>query len=61
MGITENHKLNYANVDFFISIRGPAIWNDLIGSTEKEIQSSSHFKTKIKSKLLNFENEVTFS
>ena len=34
---------------FRISIRGPAIWNDLVGSTEKEIQSSSHFKTKIKS------------
>ena len=46
---------------FHISISGPAIWNDLIGSTEKEIQSSSLFKTKIKSKLLNFENEVTFS
>ena len=44
---------------FRISIRGPAIWNDLVGSTEKEIQSSSRFKTKIKSKLLNFENEVT--
>ena len=45
---------------FRISIRGQAIWNDLVGSTEKEIQSSSHFKTKTKSKLLNFENEVTF-
>ena len=45
---------------FRISIRGPAIWNDLVGSTEKEIQSSA-FKTKIKIKLLNFENEVTFS
>ena len=45
---------------FRISIRGPAIWNDLVGSTEKEIQSFSHFKIKIKSKLLNFENEVTF-
>ena len=44
---------------FRISIRGPAIWNDVVGSTEKEIQSSSHFKTKIKSKLLNFENKVT--
>ena len=44
---------------FRISIRGPAIWN-LVGSMEKEIQSSSLFKTKIKSKLLNFENEVTF-
>ena len=45
---------------FEISIRRPAIWKDLVGSTEGEIQSSSHFKTKIKSKLLNFENEVTF-
>ena len=45
---------------FRISIRGPVIWNDLVGSTGKEIQSSSHFKTKMKSKLLNFENEVTF-
>ena len=36
------------------------IWKDLIRSKEKGIQSSSHFKTKIKSKLLNFENEVTF-
>ena len=45
---------------FRISTRGPAIWNDLVGNTEKEIQSSSHFKTKIKSKLLNFENELTF-
>ena len=45
---------------FRIFIRITAIWNDLVGSTEKEIQSSSHFKTKIKSKLLNFENEVTF-
>ena len=45
---------------FEISIRGPAIWNDLVGSTEKEIQSSSHLKTKRKSRLLNFENEVTF-
>ena len=45
---------------FRISIRCPAIWNDQVGSTEKEIQSSSHFKTKIKSKLHNFENEVTF-
>ena len=45
---------------FHISIRGPAIWNNLVGSTEKEIQSSSLFKTKIKRILLFFENEVTF-
>ena len=57
-GNTENRKLNYANVDFEFPLE--VIWNDLIGSTEKEIQPSSYFKTKIKSKLLNFENEVTF-
>ena len=45
---------------FRTSIRGPAIWNDVAGGTEKEIQSSSHFKAKIKSKLFNFESEVTF-
>ena len=45
---------------FRISIRGPAIWNDLVGSTEKEIQSSYLLKTKVKSKLVNFENEITF-
>ena len=45
---------------FRISIRGPAIRNDQAGSTEKEIQLSSLFKTKIKSKLLNSENDVTF-
>ena len=45
---------------FRISIRCPVIWNDPVESTEKEIQSSSLFKTKIKSKLLNFGNEVNF-
>ena len=45
---------------FRIFIRGPEIWNDLVGGTEKEIQSSSRFKTKIKIKLFNFENEVNF-
>ena len=59
MGITGNHKLNYAHVDFEFPL-GPAIWNTLVGSTEKEIQSSSPFKAKIKSKLLDLENEVTF-
>ena len=45
---------------FRISIRGPTIWNNLVGSMEKEIQSSSLFKTKIKRKVLVFVNEVTF-
>ena len=45
---------------FRSSIRGPPKWNDLVGRTEKEIQSSSLFKIMIKSKLFNFKNEVTF-
>ena len=44
---------------FRISIRDPATWKNLVGITKKEIQSFSLFKTQIKSKLLNFENEVT--
>ena len=45
---------------FQISIRGPAIWKNLVESTEKEIQSFSLFKSKRKWKLLFLENEVTF-
>ena len=45
-------------IKFRISIRGPAIWNDLAGNTEKEIQSSSYFETKIKSQLPSFNTFV---
>ena len=53
-------KMKLHNCRFRISIKGPAIWNDLVGSTEKEIQSSSLLKTKAKTKLLNLDLEVTF-
>ena len=39
---------------FRISMRGPAIWNNLVRSTEREIQSSSLFKTKTKRKFFFF-------
>ena len=45
---------------FRISIRGPAIWNNFVANTEKELESSSLLKSKVKTKLLAFENEVTF-
>ena len=45
---------------FRISIRDPAIWNSFVTNTEKELESSSIFKWKIKTKLFDFENEVTF-
>ena len=45
---------------FQISIRGRAISNNFVANTEKELESSSLFKSKVKTKLLDFENEVTF-
>ena len=53
-------QMKLHNCRFRISIKDPALWNDLVGSTEKEIQSSSLLKTKAKTKLLNFDLEVTF-
>ena len=44
---------------FRISIRSLAIWKEIVGSTEKVIKPSSLVKTKIKNKLLDFENDVT--
>ena len=45
---------------FRISIRDPAIWNNFVPKTEKEPESSSLFKLKVKTKLTDFENEETF-
>ena len=44
---------------FRISTRGTAIWNNFVANTEKELESSSILKSKIKTNLLDFENEVT--
>ena len=40
-----------------ISVRGPKIWNEFLSKEEKEIQSHSIFLRKIKTKLLESENE----
>ena len=40
--------------------RDPAIWKNLVGSTEKVFKPSFLVKTKMKNKLINFENKVTF-
>ena len=34
------------DIDIRISIRGPAIWNNFVANTEKEVKSSSLFKSK---------------
>ena len=55
-----NYKTRLRKSRFWISIRGPAIWNNFVSNTEKELESSSLFKPNVKTKLLDFENEVTF-
>ena len=46
---------------FQISIPGgPATWKNFVANTEKELESSSLFKSKVKTKLLDHENEETF-
>ena len=43
-----------------ISARGPALWNEFLTDSEKEIENISLFKSKVKSELLSNENEVIF-
>ena len=44
-----------------ISIRGPTIWNSFVANTEKELESRSLFKSKVKkTKILDFQNELNF-
>ena len=45
---------------FRISIRGPDIQNNFIANAETKIESTSLFKWKLETKLLNFDNEETF-
>ena len=52
-GYYRKPQIKLCKCRFWISIRGPAIWIDLVKRTEKDIKSSSIFKTKIKIKLLN--------
>ena len=36
------------------------MWNNFLSDYEKQIGSSSLFKSKVKLKLLAFENEITY-
>ena len=64
---TSFSKLNYikrtsqlSRSKYRISIRGLALWNKFFTDSEKEIENLSIFKSKVKSKLLSYENEVIF-
>ena len=57
------HKVRNGTVQnskYRISVRGPVLWNEFLTDSEKEIENLSLFKSKLKSKLLLFENEVIF-
>ena len=36
---------------FWISVRGPYLWNEFLTQTEKEIENASRFKILVKKKL----------
>ena len=62
---TNFSKLNYikptsqlSRSKYRISVRGPALWNEFLTNSEKEIENLSLFKNKVKSKLLSYKNEV---
>ena len=50
-------KLKLTKTKYRISIRGPAIWNDFVEDCLKSIDKTPFFKVKIKSKLLNIDND----
>ena len=54
-------KTNLAKCKHRISSREVLIWNNFLSDYEKQIESSSLFKSKVKLKLLAFENEILIS
>ena len=47
--IKPTYRLNKCK--FWISVRGPYLWNEFLTQTEKEIESTSSFKLLVKQKL----------
>ena len=56
--LTSHSRLHKSR--FRISIRRSAMWSNFVANTERELESSSLFKSKVKTKLLDFKNELTF-
>ena len=53
-------KVKLTKTKYRISIRGPAIWNDFIKDCLKSIEKTPFFKVSMKSKLLNFDSEISY-
>ena len=45
---------------FSITLRGPKLWNQFLSDEEKNIPTLPLFKYKLKSKILDFDNEIIF-
>ena len=52
-------KLKLSKTKYRFSIRDPAIWNAFVEDCLKSIEKAPFFKVKIKSKLLNFDKEIS--
>ena len=53
-------KLKLTKTKYRISIRDRAIRNDFVQDCLKSIEKTPFFKVKMKSKLLNFDNEISY-
>ena len=53
-------KCSLNSTKYSISFRGPKLWNYFLNNEEKQIRSYTIFSKKIKSKLLDAENELEF-
>ena len=45
---------------FAVSYRGPKLWNEFLSNEEKKIESQILFQKRLKSKLLDMENELSY-
>ena len=52
--------LKLTKTEYRISIRGPTIWNDFVEDSLKSIEKTPFFKVKMKSELVNFDNETSY-
>ena len=53
-------SFSLSNMEYWVSVWGPKLWNDFLQNKEKEIQSYSLFQKTVKSKLIETENEIMY-
>ena len=53
-------KCSLNSTKYSISFRGPKLWNEFLNTDEKQISSYNLFSRKVKSKLLDTENELSY-